>query len=41
VELKDLMIDAGFTSATAYGDLAGAPYDVDAKRLVVVACKGN
>jgi SAM-dependent methyltransferase len=38
-ELKALLNDCGFDTVGAYGDLAGAPYDHKAKRLVVVAQK--
>jgi SAM-dependent methyltransferase len=41
VELAALLKDCGFTAIDAYGDLTGAPYDHTAKRLVVVAHKGN
>jgi SAM-dependent methyltransferase len=40
-ELAVLLKDCGFTAVAAYGDLTGAPYDHTAKRLVVVAHKGN
>ena len=40
-ELAALLKDCGFTTVDAYGDLAGAPYDQTAKRLVVVAYKGK
>jgi SAM-dependent methyltransferase len=36
-ELKTLCREAGFTSAVAYGGLAGSDYDENAERLVVVA----
>ena len=36
-ELLALVRAAGFRDARAYGSLEGAPYDHDAKRLVVVA----
>ncbi|MBD3334973.1 MAG: methyltransferase domain-containing protein [Candidatus Eisenbacteria bacterium] len=38
-ELIKLLRDEGFGAARSYGDLAGAPYDHAAKRLVVVAEK--
>ena len=38
-ELTALLSDCGFNSIRAYGDLAGAPYDHQAKRLVVTAQK--
>jgi SAM-dependent methyltransferase len=40
-ELAALLKDCGFTAVDAYGDMTGAPYDHKAKRLVVVAHKGN
>ena len=40
-ELSRLLRDAGFSTVTAYGSLAGAPYDEKAERLVLVACKGE
>jgi len=39
VELKAMMLDAGFKTARAYGSLDGKPYDHEAKRLIVVATK--
>jgi hypothetical protein len=38
-ELSGLFKDCGFGSVEVYGDLDGAPYDHEAKRLVVVARK--
>ena len=38
-ELSDLLADCGFDSVDIYGDLAGTPYDHQAKRLVAVARK--
>ena len=38
-ELIDLLLEAGFSSAVAYGSLEGIPYDQDASRLVVIATK--
>ena len=35
-ELSGLLRDVGFTTVTPSGDLAGAPYDPTAKRLVLV-----
>jgi SAM-dependent methyltransferase len=35
VELKALFLDAGLSSAEAFGDLGGSPYDHEAKRLVL------
>jgi SAM-dependent methyltransferase len=40
-ELCRLLKDAGFERVDVYGDLSGAPYDMGAKRLVVVAHKGE
>jgi SAM-dependent methyltransferase len=39
VELSTLLSGCGFAAIEVYGDLAGAPYDHEAKRLVVVARK--
>lgn len=38
-ELKDRLLDAGFSGIQLYGSLGGAPYDLDAMRLVAVARK--
>ena len=38
-ELRDLLGEAGFSEVRLYGSLDGAPYGIDAKRLVVVARK--
>jgi len=38
-ELTALLRDCGFQQVHSYGDLAGAPYDHNAERLVVVAHK--
>ena len=40
-ELAALLSDCGFKAIDAYGDLTGTPYDHTAKRLVLVAHKGN
>lgn len=40
-ELSRLLRDSGFERVDVYGDLSGAPYDMQAKRLVVVAHKGK
>ncbi|MGB9300143.1 MAG: class I SAM-dependent methyltransferase [Anaerolineae bacterium] len=40
-ELSRLLKEAGFGKVDVYGDLNGAPYDMGAKRLVVVARKGE
>ena len=39
VELSGLLTDCGFSSISIYGDLAGADYDHNAKRLIAVAIK--
>jgi SAM-dependent methyltransferase len=39
-ELSRLLKGCGFASVNVYGDLLGAPYDMKARRLVVVAGKG-
>ena len=39
VELSGLLTDCGFSSVDIYGDLAGADYDHNAKRLIAVAKK--
>jgi SAM-dependent methyltransferase len=40
-ELSRLLKEAGFAVVDVYGDLSGVPYDMEAKRLVVVAHKGE
>jgi SAM-dependent methyltransferase len=40
-ELAVLLSDCGFKAIDVYGDLTGTPYDHTAKRLVVVAHKGD
>jgi len=40
-ELSRLLKDSGFDRVDVYGDLSGAPYDRQAKRLVAVAPKGE
>ena len=40
-ELSTLLKEAGFGKVDVYGDFSGAPYDMEAKRLVVVAHKGE
>ncbi|MGB7063073.1 MAG: class I SAM-dependent methyltransferase [Candidatus Zixiibacteriota bacterium] len=40
-ELITLLSNCGFSTVEVYGDLAGAPYDHKAKRLVVVSQKGK
>jgi SAM-dependent methyltransferase len=41
VELSSLLLEAGFADVKAFGDLQGAPYDHTARRLIVVARKGE
>ena len=38
-ELKALLADCGFSAVTVYGALTGAPYDVNAQRLIALAVK--
>ena len=38
-ELKDRLLACGFESVKLFGDLAGAPYGIDAARLIAVARK--
>ncbi|MEW6046293.1 MAG: hypothetical protein AB1609_07400 [Bacillota bacterium] len=38
-ELRQVLKQAGFSQVTAYGELGDAPYDHQARRLVVVAAK--
>jgi SAM-dependent methyltransferase len=40
-ELKELLFTAGFPDVRLYGDFHGAPYGVDAQRLVAVARKAD
>ena len=40
-ELSKLLKECGFGSVEVYGDLTGAPYDMQAKRLVAVAQRGE
>ena len=39
--LRTLLLDSGFESVALYGDLDGAPYDNEARRLVAVAQKAD
>lgn len=39
VEMVNMLTECGFSSVNIYGDLDGADYDQDAKRLVAVAVK--
>lgn len=41
VELTALLTGCGFSATDVYGDLTGASYDNEAKRLIVVAHKGK
>jgi len=41
VELTALLNECGFNAVDVYGDLTGAPYDYTAKRLVIIAYKGE
>jgi SAM-dependent methyltransferase len=41
VELSTLLKECGFERVDVYGDVAGAPYDHTARRLVAVAHKGE
>lgn len=38
-ELEDMLIQAGFSQVKFFGDIAGNPYDQNARRLVAVAQK--
>jgi SAM-dependent methyltransferase len=40
-ELCSLLKECGFERVEVYGDLSGAPYDMQARRLVVVAQRGD
>ena len=40
-ELKSLLTGCGFDAVEAYGSLSGTPYDTAARRLVIVARKGE
>ena len=37
LELRDRLLQAGFAAVRLHGNLDGAPYDLDAARLVAVA----
>jgi hypothetical protein len=39
VEITEMLRDCGFSSVSIYGDLTGADYDHNAKRLIAVAQK--
>jgi hypothetical protein len=36
-ELRDCLLSCGFRRVQLFGDLQGAPYDLEAKRLIAVA----
>jgi SAM-dependent methyltransferase len=38
-ELKELMMEAGFTKVRVYGDLEGGAYDIDAERMILTGIK--
>jgi hypothetical protein len=38
-ELREMLAAAGFSTIDLYGDLAGAPYGPEAKRMIAVAHK--
>jgi len=40
-ELRDMMLDAGFSEVRLFGDLDGSPYGPDSSRLVVMALNGS
>lgn len=40
-ELKDLLLSCGFQQVQLFGDMLGAPYNLEAARLVAVARKGK
>ena len=40
-ELSKLLKECGFVRVEVYGDLSGAPYDMQARRLVMVAQRGD
>jgi SAM-dependent methyltransferase len=40
-ELQDLILSAGFETVEAFGNLQGAPYGLDAERLIAVARKAR
>ncbi len=40
-QLRDMLQQAGFQQVTLFGDLAGEPYDADARRLVARAVKSG
>ena len=41
VEISELLVAGGFDQVDVYGDAKGAPYDHTAKRLIVLAHKGD
>ena len=38
-ELKERLLASGFRQVRLFGNIQGTPYDVEALRLVAVACK--
>jgi len=40
-ELEGMMLEAGFDLVSVHGDLEGSPYDDSARRLVVLAARGD
>ncbi|HEV3317940.1 MAG TPA: methyltransferase type 11, partial [Candidatus Angelobacter sp.] len=40
-ELKDRLLSCGFEQVQLFGDLQGAPYNLDALRLIAVARKST
>jgi SAM-dependent methyltransferase len=40
-ELKDCLLNCGFSQVHLFGDLLGSPYNLEATRLVAVACKSS
>ncbi len=40
IELRNMLLEAGFAEVDLYGDLEGGPYDSEAARLVAVATAG-
>jgi SAM-dependent methyltransferase len=39
-ELKNMLLDAGFSNVELYGDLEGAPYNSESGRLIAVSTSG-
>jgi len=40
-EIEGMMLEAGFDMVSVHGDLEGSPYDDSARRLVVLAARGD